>query len=182
MKYKNSSNLNTKQLTKLTSKEHRDLADAHYKDQLRISAYMGAFISDSNGYQNQDAMKWRDDNGKSWPYVGRLYHANSAPTSFDYIRRGCIYSRQKGEGFGVQTAQRSDNLDKKLGIYNDILGNMNIPMANDEGTGEPIRLRENILNEVVNKHNMSSLMYTMHLLRRIHMHHPFMGRGEYYED
>lgn len=66
--------------------------------------------------------KWKDDNGVEHPVYGHLFHANSVSTSLDYIKSGFMYSRKYGEKYrkGIQTKQKSDGIDKCLGIYNDI--------------------------------------------------------------
>ncbi|MCR5012494.1 MAG: hypothetical protein K6A72_09135 [Lachnospiraceae bacterium] len=63
---------------------------------------------------------WTDDEGRRWPEYGKLFHANSARTSLDYLDRGVIYSREEGVRIGAQTPQRSDALDQKLKIFNDL--------------------------------------------------------------
>lgn len=116
----NNKKLNTELITSLSNEDYRKLVDKDCKNQFQMGGYMCTIISNEKGYRNWDGMYWVDSDGKLWPYIGRLYHANSVPTAFDYISRGYIYSRQKGDELNKQTAQRSDELDKALGIYNDI--------------------------------------------------------------
>lgn len=116
----NNKKLNTELITSLSNEDYRKLVDKDCQNQFQMGGYMCTIISNEKGYRNWDGMYWVDSDGKLWPYIGRLYHANSVPTAFDYISRGYIYSRQKGDEFNKQTAQRSDELDKALGIYNDI--------------------------------------------------------------
>ena len=116
----NNKKLNTELITSLSNEDYRKLVDKDCQNQFQMGGYMCTIISNEKGYRNWDGMYWVDSDGKLWPYIGRLYHANSVPTAFDYISRGFIYSRQKGDEFNKQTAQRSDELDKALGIYNDI--------------------------------------------------------------
>ena len=53
--------------------------------------------------------------------VTNLYHANSVATSLTFINNNGLYSRQAVEDLGLkQTAQSSDENDKKVGVYNDI--------------------------------------------------------------
>ena len=66
--------------------------------------------------------------GNSYPACDRLFHANSVRTSIEFIRRKALLSRAFGENEIHQTTQRSDDLDKQLGIYNDIFfDNIDIP-------------------------------------------------------
>ena len=116
----NNKKLNTELITSLSNEDYRKLVDKDCQNQFQMGGYMCTIISNEKGYRNWDGMYWADSDGKLWPYIGRLYHANSVPTALDYISRGYIYSRQKGDEFNKQTAQRSDELDKALGIYNDI--------------------------------------------------------------
>ena len=116
----NNKKLNTELITSLSNEDYRKLVDKDCQNQFQMGGYMCTIISNEKGYRNWDGMYWVDSDGKLWPYIGRLYHANSVPTALDYISRGYIYSRQKGDELNKQTAQRSDELDKALGIYNDI--------------------------------------------------------------
>ncbi len=53
--------------------------------------------------------------------INQLYHANSVLTALTYLRNGGLISRQAVEVLGLsQTPQESDELDRELGIYNDI--------------------------------------------------------------
>lgn len=50
-----------------------------------------------------------------------LYHANSVITSLSFISSKKLFSREHGEKIGLpQTYQRSDDIDKEKGIFNDI--------------------------------------------------------------
>lgn len=72
----------------------------------------------------------------SYPVTGLLYHANSASTSLDYIRRGYLYSRKYGDAYAhnAQTEQRSDSEDRKHDIYGDIFfDNGDIPTYTRKG-------------------------------------------------
>lgn len=53
--------------------------------------------------------------------VTHLYHANTVRTACSYLVHKGLFSRQKMEARGYsQTAQSSDRIDVKYGIYNDI--------------------------------------------------------------
>lgn len=53
--------------------------------------------------------------------VTHLYHANTVKTACSYLAYKGLFSRQKMEVKGYpQTAQSSDRIDMKYGIYNDI--------------------------------------------------------------
>lgn len=53
--------------------------------------------------------------------VTTLYHANSVITSLSYLKLGGLYSRMQMELHHYsQTKQYSDDLDKRMKIYNDI--------------------------------------------------------------
>jgi hypothetical protein len=53
--------------------------------------------------------------------VTRIFHANSVKTSVSQLRLGGLASRQRVEHTGLpQTNQYTDNLDRQLGIWNDI--------------------------------------------------------------
>ena len=120
--------LNMEPLTSLSSAELRKLAYEDYGNQLQEASFMSTIISNDKGYRNWDDMYWKDVDGKSCPYIGYLFHANSVTTSVDFLDTGYIYSREMGEKLKKQTAQRSDDLDKSLGIYNDIFfDNADIP-------------------------------------------------------
>ena len=50
-----------------------------------------------------------------------LYHANSVITSLEFIKSKKLFSRKYGEDMGIpQTYQKSDEVDKQKGIFNDI--------------------------------------------------------------
>lgn len=50
-----------------------------------------------------------------------LYHANSVITSLEFIKSKKLFSRKYGEDMGLpQTYQKSDEVDKQKGIFNDI--------------------------------------------------------------
>ena len=69
--------------------------------------------------RNQSEVRW--DDGTNYPVLGKLFHSNSVSTSLDFIRQGHLYSRRHGyEAATEQTQQRSDELDRELGIDNDI--------------------------------------------------------------
>lgn len=53
--------------------------------------------------------------------VDHLYHANTVATAISFINHGGLISRETMEKMNLpQTEQQSDDLDKALGIYNDI--------------------------------------------------------------
>lgn len=53
--------------------------------------------------------------------INYLYHSNTVETSITFLRHGGLLSRGAVEKNGLnQTPQRSDEIDKQLGIYNDI--------------------------------------------------------------
>lgn len=50
-----------------------------------------------------------------------LYHANSVITSLEFIKSKKLFSRKYGKDMGIpQTYQKSDEVDKQKGIFNDI--------------------------------------------------------------
>lgn len=50
-----------------------------------------------------------------------LYHVNSVPTSLTFLEHGCLLSRGNVEANNlIQTPQKSDEIDKKFGLWNDI--------------------------------------------------------------
>lgn len=60
----------------------------------------------------------KKDTGKEKVY---LYHANSVITSLEFIKSKKLFSRKYGEDMGLpQTYQKSDEVDKQKGIFNDI--------------------------------------------------------------
>ena len=53
--------------------------------------------------------------------VGEIHHANSVITACQFLRQGSLMSRGNIERKGLfQTAQKSDDLDKKYGIWFDV--------------------------------------------------------------
>ena len=53
--------------------------------------------------------------------INNLYHSNTVETSITFLRHGGLLSRGAVEQNGLnQTPQKSDKIDKQLGIYNDI--------------------------------------------------------------
>ena len=56
-----------------------------------------------------------------WAGVDRLYHCNTVVTALSFLKCGGLLSRQSAENMGLpQTSQGSDEIDKRLGVYNDI--------------------------------------------------------------
>lgn len=84
------------------------------------SRYMIKVLNGSKSKQLWETKTWKDSNGKNWPTYGKLFHANSVATAVNFIRKGGLFSRQYGENNKLQTPQKSDDLDKRLNIYNDI--------------------------------------------------------------
>lgn len=87
---------------------------------LKLSNYILTCLKNVNPQGKN--ITWKDSGNREHPIFAHLFHANSVMTAVDYIRNKCIYSRQYGdtERQGVQTQQWSDDIDKMLGIYNDI--------------------------------------------------------------
>lgn len=72
---------------------------------------------------NYRAKDWFDEeHGMKMTVCDGLYHANSVSTAITYIQYKMMYSRQYGEDYfrEFQTAQDSDESDKRDGVYNDL--------------------------------------------------------------
>lgn len=120
MQNKKYENLIETKIVNLSKKDYEAITQHDTSNQYKVSSYWYTVISNKKGYRDWSNEYWEDSEETKWPYIGKLFHANSIKTSLDYIKKGYIYSRQKGEELNEQTAQRSDDLDKQLNIYNDI--------------------------------------------------------------
>ena len=84
---------------------------------------------------DNSAETWTDTEGIERAAYRHLFHANSVKTAVDYIRGRELYSREFGVRRGIQTPQRSDELDRELKIFNDIFfDNMDIPYVCNTNT------------------------------------------------
>lgn len=107
----------------LSDSEKKELGDGYCSN----SSYIIKLL-DGEKNDVHDESVVLDEEGHSHTAVERLFHANSVTTSLNYIRNKKMISRQRGEELGIQTAQKSDEVDRELGIYNDIFfDNVDIP-------------------------------------------------------
>ncbi len=109
-----------------------DLTDAQKKAAFNAAydgtPYLLAVLKGENNFWrgNDTTLKGMDD--MEYPACDRLFHANSVKTAIQFIRGEGLFSRAYGEERGLQTSQNSDQIDKQLGVYNDIFfDNVDIP-------------------------------------------------------